>query len=84
MFSNIRIATTFEKYLEIPYSRKIWQGIKFGSLGVYLCNRQIKISQYFILAYIIRNAIPYKTTKFKSTSIIAMAICGPTTKFNSC
>ena len=28
-------------------------------------------------------AIPYQTTKFKSTNIFAMAIWGPTTKFNS-
>ena len=38
---------------DTPYSRKIWRGIKFGSLAVYLCNRHIKIHQYFILAYCI-------------------------------
>ena len=54
----------------LPYSREIWQGIKFGSLVVYLCNCHIKIHQYFILAYI-RMAIPYRTAK------------GPTTKYNS-
>ena len=42
----------------IPYSRKIWQGIKFGSLAVYLNNRQIKIRQNFLLAYM-HMAIPY-------------------------
>ena len=36
----------------IPYSRKIWRGIKYGSLVVYLRTHQIKIRQYFILAYI--------------------------------
>ena len=28
-------------------------------------------------------AIPYQTTKFKSTNILAMVISGPTAKFNS-
>ena len=64
----------------LPYSRKIWQGIKFGSLAV---NRQIKIHQNFLLAYI-HAAIPYRTTKFKSASIFAIMILGSTTKFNSC
>ena len=55
------------------YSWKIWQGIKFGSLAVYLCNCHIKIHQYFIhvLAYI-HMAISYRTAK------------GPTAKYNSC
>ena len=66
----------------IPYSRKIWRGIKFGGLAVYLCNRQIKMRQYFILAYI-HVAIPYRTAKFKSANIFAIAIWGPTAKFNS-
>ena len=50
------------------YSRKIWRGIKYGGLVVYLCNCQIKICQYFLLAYIIRMVIPYRTTKFKDTN----------------
>ena len=36
----------------IPYSQKIWRGIKFGGLAVCLCNRQIKIRQNFLLVYI--------------------------------
>ena len=44
---------------------------KFGSLAVCLCNRQIKICQYFILAYICM-AIPYRTAKFKSANIFGM------------
>ena len=63
--------------LAIPYSRKIW---RFGSLSH---NRQIKLRQYFVLAYIIRMAIPYQTTKFKFADIFAMVIWGPTVKFNS-
>ena len=57
----------------IPYSRKIWQGIKFGSLAVCMSNRQIKISQNFLLAYI-RMSIPYQTAKFKSANMFAKAI----------
>ena len=65
----------------ITYSQKIWRGIKFGGLAFCLCNCKIKIHQYFILAYIIRMAIPYQTAKFKSTNIFAMVIWGPTAKF---
>ena len=36
----------------------------------------------FLLAYICM-AIPYQTTKFKSANILAIAILGSTTKFNS-
>ena len=55
---------------------------KFGGLTVCLCNRQIKIRQYFLLAYI-HMAIPYRTAKFKSANIFAMVILGSTAKFNS-
>ena len=56
----------------IPYSRKLWQGIKFGSLAVYCCNCQIKIFQYFILTYnYICIVIPYWTIQF---NIFAMAV----------
>ena len=51
----------------IPYSRKIW---RFGGLAR---DRQIKIRQYFILAYM-RVAIPYRTAKLKSANISTMAI----------
>ena len=54
----------------------------FGGLVVYLSNRQIKIRQKFLLAYICM-AIPYQTAKFKSTDTFAMAIWDPTAKFNS-
>ena len=63
--------------LAILYSRKIWW---FGSLSR---NCQIKLRQYFILAYIIRMAIPYRIAKFKFANTFAMAIWGPTVKFNS-
>ena len=55
---------------------------KFGGLAVYLNNRQIKIRQNFLLAYI-RVAIPYRTAKLNSTNTFAMAIWDPTAKFNS-
>ena len=68
----------------IPYSWKIWWGIKFGGLAVYLCNCQIKICQYFIQCHAyIRMVIPYRTAKFKFTNIFAVAIWRSTVKFNS-
>ena len=66
----------------IPYSRKIWWGIKFGGVVVYHCNCQIEIRQCFMLTYI-HMAIPYRTAKFKSTDSFIVAIWGPTAKFNS-
>ena len=63
------------------YSWRIWWAIKFG--GLVVCyNRQIKIRQNFLLAYI-RMVIPYRTAKFKSTNILTIAILGSTAKFNS-
>ena len=38
-------------FATIPYSRKIWRGTKFGGLVDCLSNRQIKIRQNFLLAY---------------------------------
>ena len=56
--SWIRLAVT---QVLIPYSRKSWW---FG--GLYY-NRQIKIRQNFLLAYI-RMVIPYRAAKFKSAN----------------
>ena len=53
--------------------------MRFG--GLYY-NRQIKIRQNFLLTYI-RMAIPYRTAKFNSANILAIAILGSTTKFNA-
>ena len=79
----IRILNLAVRYgIAIPYSRKIWRGIKFGGLAVYYYNRQIKIRQNFLLAYI-RMAIPYRTAKFKSANILSIAIWGSTAKFNA-
>ena len=36
---------------DIPYSRKIWRGIKFGALADRPTDRQIKIRQYLIRVY---------------------------------
>ena len=60
------------------YSRKIW---RFGGL-YYMYNRQIKIRQNFLLAYI-HMATLYRTTKFKSTNILAIAILSSNAKFDS-
>ena len=32
----------------IPYSRKIWQGIKFGGLVVYIITAKISYSQIYV------------------------------------
>ena len=43
-----------EVYRRIPYSRKIWQGIKFGSLAVYITTAKLKsakMSYLHIYAY---------------------------------
>ena len=66
----------------IPYSRKIWWRIKFGSLAVYIITAKLKSAKNFLLAYI-RMAILYRTAKFKSANILAIAILGSTAKFNS-
>ena len=72
----------FSRAVVMYYCRagKFGGELKFGSLAVCLCNRQIKICQYFLLAYI-HIVIPYRTT---TANIFAMAILGPTAKFNSC
>ena len=58
----------------VPYSQKIWRGIKFNwRFGSLACDRHIKICQYFMLAYI-HMAIPFQTAKFKSVNIFTMAI----------
>ena len=41
-----------EKFrLVLLYRWKIWRGIQFGGLAVYLYDRQIKIRQYYMLEY---------------------------------
>ena len=61
---------------DIPYSRKIWWGIKFGGLAVYITTAKISYTH-------IRMAIPCRTTKFKFANILVIAILGSTAKFNS-
>ena len=53
----------------IPYSRKYWRGLKFGSQR---SDRQIKIRQYFLYTNI-RMAIPYRNAKFKSAIFVSAA-----------
>ena len=66
----------------IPYGRKIWWGIKSGSLAVYITTAKLKSAKISYL-HIIRMAIPYRTAKFQSANILVIAIWGSTTKFNS-
>ena len=69
----------------IPYSRKIWQGIKFGGLAVYVITAKLKSAKisYLHIYNIIHMAIPYRTAKFEYTNILAIAILGSTAKLNS-
>ena len=67
----------------VLYSRKIWRGIKFGSLAVYSITTKLKstkISYSHNLTVYIHMAIPYRTTKFKYANILAIAILGSTAK----
>ena len=69
--------------MRVPYSWKIWRGIKFEGLVVPPYNHQIKIRQIFFCAYV-RMAIPYRTAKLKSANIFVMSVWDQTAKFNSC
>ena len=73
---NPGIYCVYVRAVDVPYSRKIWR----FSGRCYNC--QIKIRQNFQLAYI-HMAILYRTAKFKSANILAIAILGSTVKFNS-
>ena len=68
--------------IHILYSRKIWWGIKFGNLTVYITTAKLKSAKIFYLhIYVWRSRT--QTAKFKSANILAMAILGSTTKLNS-
>ena len=82
----MRVQTLADLGNNVPYSRKYWRGIKFGSLAVYMYIttaklKPAKISYSHII--IICMAIPYGITKFKSANILAIVILGSTAKFNS-
>ena len=68
-------------YYQVPYSRKIWWGIKFGGLGVCLATAKLKSTIFHTCIYTYGNPLP-NSAKFKSANIFAMVIWGPTTKFN--
>ena len=60
---------------------------KFGrelNLAVYITTVKLKSTKISYSHIIIRMAIPYQTTKFKSAIILAIVILGLTAKFNSC
>ena len=80
----LNFATLFSVFvLWIPYSRKIWQGIKFGSLAVHVCVKTAKLkSANFFLRVHVRMVIPYHTAKFKSTNDVKNVVLGQTAKFN--
>ena len=62
--------------LLVRYSRKIWRGIKFGGLAVYITTTKLKSAKISYLHICME--IPYQTTKFKSANILAIAILGST------
>ena len=69
--------------LQIPYSRKIWWGIKFGGWVVYITTAKLRSTKISYSHTIIRMAIPYRTAKFKSANIFLIVIWGSTAKFNA-
>ena len=42
LHDNVRVSIKICTYNNIPYSRKIWRGIKFGGLAVYITTAKIK------------------------------------------
>ena len=80
MYNNRIHSSMYECVL--PYSRKIWRGIKFGGLAVDVTTAKLK-SAKISYSHIIRMAILYRTAKSKSANILAIVILGSTAKFNS-
>ena len=64
----------------IPYSRKIWRGIKFGGLAVCLRTAKLKSAKFFRVH--VRMAILYHTAKFNSNNGVKNVVLGQTAKFN--
>ena len=77
------VLTTGGKATLVLYSRKIWRGIKFGGLAVYMTTAKLKSAKISYLHIYIHMAIPYRTAKFKSANTLAIAILDSTAKFNS-
>ena len=68
----------------IPYSRKIWWGIKFGGLAVYITIAKLKsakISYSHIILYVWRSRT--EPQNLNPSNILAIAILDLTAKFNS-
>ena len=67
--------------INVPYSRKIWRGIKFGGLAVYTTTAKLKsakISYSHIYIWRSRTEPP----NLKSANILHIAISGSNAKFN--
>ena len=58
--------------------------LNFGGLAVWSTTTKLKSANISYSHNYVRMVIPYQTSKFKSTNIFAIAILGPTAKFNSC
>ena len=66
----------------LPYSWKIWRGIKFDNLVVYITTAKLKSAK--ISTHIYMYGDPVLNRQFKSANILAIAIWGSTAKFNYC
>ena len=71
----------YQQIFILLYCRKIWQGIKFGGLAVYITTAKLKFPTRI---YMYTHGDPkLNCQKFKSASILVIVIWGSTAKFNS-
>ena len=80
---SIRVGTIVIKlrwvWLCIPYSQKIWRGIKFGGLAVLGETAKLKSAKIYTAYMYVYMAILFQTAKFKSSNT---QFGGQTAKFN--
>ena len=68
----------------IQYSWKIWRGIKFGGLAVYITTAKLKSAKISYLHIYVWRSRTKPPNLNQLVNIIAIAILGSTAKFNSC
>ena len=74
-----RVRTCMQILPRFNYNRKIWWGIKFGSLAICLCNSQIKISATSGFAYARMAINPLPNRHILNLPIVLQC---PSAKFN--
>ena len=67
----------------IPYSRKIWWGIKFGDLAVYVITVKLKFAKISYSHICVWRSCTEPPNLNPLYNILAIAILGSTAKFNS-